>query len=202
MPWSQIPLNIFWSFYVIKRFLTDANHKAVSAAFTAETGAQLKTPMNYFSNLPPNLKILVSTWPEIDFPLVKLDHVIPCGPFLRKARPLTPDIAGWLSKGPTLYINLGSLCALDEERSLELARCIKAVLDSREQKLQVLWKLKKTMHYQENSDIDDLLGGYLKVDAVRIVSWIESDPISILSHENTVCSVHHGGANSYNEAVV
>lgn len=155
--------------------------------------------------MPPNLRILVSTWPEVDFPLLKQDHVIPCGPIVRKARPLGPELTDWLERGPTLYINLGSLCALDEGRALELARCIKVVLDrnwGRDQKLQVLWKLKKTDHYKETSEIDDLLVKYLKLDKVRIVSWIDADPAALLSSGNVVCAVHHGGANSYNEAVV
>ena len=36
---------------------------------------------------------------------------------------------------------------------------------------------------------------------VRITDWLIAEPISILKSGGIVCSVNHGGANSYFEAV-
>lgn len=179
----------------------------------AQTGATLRTPVDLLQNRPPDLKILVSTLPELDFSSVLPRHVFPCGPIVRNAPPISqadPELESWLSRRPTIYINMGSICLVDEEQASELALALKTVLDSSAGRpgiagLQVLWKLKKYGEYQvldEGSKIHNILSKEIEADLVRILDWIVPEPSAILQSGHVACSVHHGGANSFNEAVM
>ena len=173
----------------------------------------MRTPLDLINNPPPELKILVSTFPELDFPLVKPDQVLPCGPILRIAPPITDadrELEKWLARGPTIYLNLGSLVKLSEDKAVEFALALKTVLDEAKQHssaahFQVLWKLMKCEEYEvfePGCRIYEILGTDIEADKVKIVSWIQAEPIEVLQSGHVACSVHHGGANTYNEAVV
>lgn len=168
--------------------------------------------MDLTMDRPDGVKILVSSLPELDFPLLIPDYVIPCGPILRDASPISesdPALEDWLSRGPTIYLNLGSICPVAEDQAIELASALKIVLDKlrvqpKAQNFQVLWKLKRLGNYkvlEPDCSIGKVLSQYINADLVRIVDWIQVEPIAILQTGHAVCSIHHGGANSFNEAV-
>lgn len=108
-----------------------------------------------------------------------------------------------------MYINLGSICRLHEDEAVELASALKAVMKSFNEQpggatLQVLWKLKKAGEYAVSEDgckLHGVLGEEMEADLVRISDWIQAEPVSILRSGHVVCSIHHGGANSFNEAI-
>jgi hypothetical protein len=150
---------------------------------------------------------------ELDFPAVQPAHVFPCGPIVRSAKPLwevDPELGTWLSRRPTLYINLGSICHIEEERALELARAVVVVLEqaqlaaSRAPGIQVLWKLSKFGQYStdKGSKMYEILNHWVDADCIKIVDWLQSEPIAVLESGHIACIVHHGGANSFNEAVL
>ncbi|CAG8072578.1 unnamed protein product [Penicillium salamii] len=212
VPWYRWPLNVYFNLNAVFAWGRDRNRKETEKHLTAKTGASLRTPMDLIMNRPEDLKILVSSLPELDFPLLMPDYILPCGPILRDASPIQesdPALEKWLSKGPTIYLNLGSICPITEDQALELALALKVVLDTlrvqpKAQNFQVLWKLKKLGNYpvsEPASPIGKVLGQYIKLDSVRIVDWIQVEPIAILQSGHAVCSIHHGGANSFNEAV-
>ncbi|KAK6066196.1 UDP-glucoronosyl and UDP-glucosyl transferase [Seiridium cupressi] len=68
--------------------------------------------------------------------------------------------------------------------------------------LQILWKLKRYGNFETGtgSKIHDVLGQEIDNDLVRIVDWLQEQPSAILQSGHIACSIHHGGANSYNEA--
>ena len=81
--------------------------------------------------------------------------------------------------------------------AVELAKGIRVVL-GRHQDLQVLWKLQSVV----TDDLKAILGAELEGDGrVKVRSWLETDPVSLLQSGHVICSVHHGGANSFYEAV-
>ncbi|KAH6679088.1 hypothetical protein B0J14DRAFT_290540 [Halenospora varia] len=41
----------------------------------------------------------------------------------------------------------------------------------------------------------------MSADKVRVLEWISVDPLTILNTGHIVCSVHHGGSNSFHEAL-
>lgn len=161
----------------------------------------------YISIVPPEgLQVLLATRPEIDFPFdVVPEHIIPCGPITLPSTPLResdPELESWLSKHPTVYVNLGTHATYNEHHAVEMAKSLRYLLDKakkNDKSLQVLWKLSKRDEF-EDEKISEALGPAWK-DSVRITSWIEADPISILESGHIACSVNHGGANSYFDAV-
>lgn len=85
-----------------------------------------------------------------------------------------------------------------------LAKGISAVIQhERDQgrEIQVLWKIKL------GTGIDDVdtvlqkeLGNEMQAGRVRVVDWLTVDPLALLKEGNVMCSVHHGGANSFFES--
>ncbi|KAJ5726863.1 family 1 glycosyltransferase [Penicillium malachiteum] len=212
VPWYLIPLNIYFMFFTVYTFMTDDRRKGIEKHLTAETGAALRTPLDLFRNRTPGMKILVGSQPEIDFPLVVADDIYPCGPIylgISAVEKKDPDLAAWLGKSPTIYVNLGSLARLSEPRAVELAMALAVVLETLQgntelPQYQVLWKIMKLEDYPlsgPDSKIASVLGKWMETDGFRIVEWFEADPSSILKSGNIACSIHHGGANSYHEAV-
>ncbi|RYP63533.1 hypothetical protein DL771_009229 [Monosporascus sp. 5C6A] len=210
--WYLIPLNILFALYMVHTYMNDTHWRDVRTYLAENTGATLRTPVDLLRNRPADLKILVSTLPELDFPSILPSHVFPCGPILRNSTPISeadPSLAAWLSRGPTVYVNLGSICRIAEDRAVELAAGLKIAFEAAAgapgfHKLQVLWKLKKLGKYDTaaGSRIYEVLGREIENDRVRIVDWVEAEPIAILQSGHVMCSIHHGGANSYNEAIV
>ncbi|KAH8895948.1 UDP-Glycosyltransferase/glycogen phosphorylase [Thozetella sp. PMI_491] len=213
VPWHKIPLNIFFVFALVyysirnpraSRILKEIQSKIDKIQFcNAET-------LSY--NRPEGLKVLVASRPETDFhfPSIPSD-VVTCGPIVRPAARLSgvdAELEQWLSKGPTVLINLGSLVKNTEEEAVEMAMAVRILLEESSKgknssSLQVLWKLKLAgdASFDEKSPIYDILKTEIESGRIRVTSWIEADPVSILASGHIICSVHHGGANTYNEAV-
>ena len=42
-----------------------------------------------------------------------------------------------------------------------------------------------------------MLAEVVDSERIKIVSWLEAEPGAILRHPSVICSVHHGGANSF-----
>lgn len=173
---------------------------------------------------PPGLRMLVANSPDIDYPFSVLPpHIIPCGPIVR-AVPLIgnvdPALAEWLSHGPTVYVNLGTHLKADPVEAGEMARAFKTVLDQAgelysgkgRKPLQILWKLgrkleagnetlEKDVYEGSWKAVVDVLGPEVKADRVRITDWVKAEPKSVLESGHVVCSVNHGGASSFYEAI-
>jgi hydrogenase maturation factor len=49
--------------------------------------------------------------------------------------------------------------------------------------------------------VERVLGEEVKAGVVRVVDWLEAEPMAVLESGVVVCAVHHGGANSFLEAV-
>ena len=110
-------------------------------------------------------------------------------------------------------INLGSHIRMDKAMASEFAQGLKVLLDSMPE-VQVLWKLKNSggLCIQRNakleSDGDHVRAGSLeKIEKeiasgrVRVQEWLSVDPIAVLQSGYVACSVHHGGSNSFHEAL-
>ncbi|RCI11516.1 hypothetical protein L249_7712 [Ophiocordyceps polyrhachis-furcata BCC 54312] len=211
VPLHLIPLNVCFLVYLIYIWRTDARRREVAAHLQAETGAVLRTALDLLQNRPPGLKILVSSYPELDIPLVVPPFVHPCGPIVRCSRAVAdadPKLLTWLARGPTIYVNLGSLVWFDAEQTTEMAQALRLVVDTLEKGaypgIQLLWKLKadKACKAELETLARSLLNSQAKDGRVKIVDWIQAEPLSVLKSGHVVCSVNHGGASSFNEAIV
>lgn len=213
VPWHQIPCNIIFGLYTTYAFITDSHRHEVREYLATQFHIKLRTPIDLLRDRPKKLSIIVSTLPELDFPSVRPEHIYPCGPITLATSSIEesdPELKNWLAKGSTVYINLGSIYLLAENQALQLAKALREVLDyvTHDQtgmRMQVLWKLKKQGDYATivpGCKMYDILGPEIEADQVRVIDWLLAEPLTILQTESILCSVHHGGANSYNEAVV
>lgn len=135
-----------------------------------------------------------------DLPLFVPGNVTACGLILMPARPFAEsdsDLVGRLQRRPSVLINLESHMLSEGSDVVELAQGVRVVLE-RYRDFQVLWKL----HSMVMGELELIIGAELEVDGrVKIRSWLETDPISLLQNGHGVCSVHHGGANSFYGAI-
>ena len=156
----------------------------------------------------PGVKYICPALTEIDYPFAVVpEEILLCGPIIMPFDPLEesdPALMKWLGNAPTTLINLGSHVFSNEELTREMSRALRILLDyhnnKRESsKIQVLWKVRADGDIQKI--IDEILGKDIEEGRVRVVTWLCVEPVSILQHPNVVCTVHHGGANSFYEGV-
>ncbi|KAK8030465.1 UDP-glucoronosyl and UDP-glucosyl transferase [Apiospora arundinis] len=88
-----------------------------------------------------------------------------------------PELADWFQRAPTLLINLGIVLA----------------------QTKVLWKFSPNPGL--NMDFRAPLEEYVAQGRLRISTWLTIDAIAMFETGQIVASVHHGGANSYHEAL-
>ncbi|KAF4430517.1 UDP-glycosyltransferase 84B2 [Fusarium acutatum] len=226
IPWSLIPWNICFGFVAGYTLLTDTRLKKTAEILRREIDPSISLmtmmELGVLKPAPPNLPILVASSPDIDYPF----NIIPaqltsCGPIIRAAPPIGEVDAGlaeWLSQGPTLYVNLGTHHKSAPTEAHEMSKAFKKVLEhadtlhSAGKPLQVLWKLGRVPDEEGNAPkrdsytgewalVADELQAYIKLDRVRITDWLVAEPKSVLESHSIVCSVSHGGANSFYEAL-
>ncbi|KAJ2976502.1 hypothetical protein NQ176_g4916 [Zarea fungicola] len=165
--------------------------------------------------------VIVGNRPEIDFPNLDLtgmpkaylDKLFAPGPIIVPAPPLSEvdaTLLDWLAPGNVVYINLGSLCGATEPEAIQMATAIVHLLSARGReadKLRVLWKLKQDLNISKaygtgpGSQLYDVIGPWIEKGNVKIVDWLEAEPVSILATGKIICSVNHGGAGTFSEAV-
>ncbi|KAJ0115235.1 Uncharacterized protein J7T55_001645 [Diaporthe amygdali] len=215
LAWYQVPINVCLVLLMLYHMIRgEAETNDVANYFEKHTdGATIR--LDRAPN--PFVRALVGIIPELDYPLKVIpENILPCGPIVRPSAPIAqsdPDLARWLSRGPTIYANLGSHCPMNEKQAYDFAMAIRLLLDKAQtsgqdapmQKLQVLWKLKKEGSFATSAPgcaIHAILGDEVRDDLIRIVEWVEAEPMSILESGHVVLSIHHGGANSFAEAIV
>lgn len=68
--------------------------------------------------------------------------------------------------------------------------------------IQILWKIKPSSGTTfEDTPLPDNLRTAVAEGQVRVESWLAVEPICILTSGHVKCMVHHGGSNSYHEAI-
>ena len=224
LPLARVPANIFLILLALLcSALFDSHRRSIQAYVErAFPGAKLTT-LNDLSLRPQELgaKFLVANLAEIEFPLANIPrHIVPCGPMIRPAlrvEEVDKNLAAWLGRAPTVYINLGTHLFFDEEFAGEMAKGVNILLDhsrslewrdltGRLKGLQVLWKLNNTAGDKEGlkgpwAAVRRILSREMDEDLVRVVEWIEAEPTAVLEIGTVVCAVHHGGANTFLETV-
>jgi hypothetical protein len=217
LPWHLIILNLYYVLLAILICRYDKHHNEVNDYIKAHTGGSMVTLDDLNQRPPPGVKYIVANLPEVEFPLTKIPpHIIPCGPIIRPALSVTDvdqDLADWLAGGPTVYINLGTHAKTTEATAVEIARSIHFLLEKANRhidepdsklplsRLRVLWKLTRKPPDYDNTAIRQAIGQQIDADRVRIVPWLAPEPSALLEEHTVICAVHHGGANSFLEAV-
>ncbi|KAF5856863.1 hypothetical protein ETB97_006650 [Aspergillus alliaceus] len=141
---------------------------------------------------------------EIEFPCYFPDNFTLCGPILRPCAPIAkedPELASWLERRPTVLVNLGSHVMYMVDDLRELMDGFRILLDKRPD-IQILWKIKRSGGtVAEETILPDNLRTAIAEGRVRVEPWLEAEPICILLSGHVQCMVHHGGSNSFHEAI-
>lgn len=127
-------------------------------------------------------------------------NVTVAGPIVISTAPAAeqdPALAAWLSRRPTVLINMGSLFWYREDHARAMAGALAEVL--RRTDVQVLWKFRKQGGYGDEYQAP--IAEHVASGRVRIEGWLAVDPMALMETGHVVAFVHHGGANSYTEAV-
>ncbi|EAW14022.1 glycosyltransferase family 1 protein [Aspergillus clavatus NRRL 1] len=152
-------------------------------------------------------RLLIPSRPEYEFPAYVPENVTMCGPILRPWSALSQDedenhaeLAEWMAKRPTILANLGSHVTFDNEMARQFAEGLSHLLKHVPQ-IHVLWKLKWKPQIIVDDRVFQSIRGAITDGRVRITDWIQAEPISLLMSGHVQCVVHHGGSNSFHEAI-
>lgn len=155
------------------------------------------------------LAVLLPSKPEYEYPCFMPPKFNLCGPIIRPCAPLAdedPDLARWVARHPTVFVNLGSIAQFSPVMEREFAKALRLVLEVRGD-AQVLWKLPRPASSTSPSGVItdplavELLTYYIGQDRLRTVAWLPVEPICLLQSGHIHCVLHHGGSNSYHEAI-
>ncbi|KAH8424662.1 glycosyltransferase family 1 protein [Aspergillus melleus] len=199
VPWYLAPLNIFLT---LKIFLILLGNKRIKELREYRNKHGIPGPNPFFTS-PAGDKTpyLLVTTPSADFPCFVPDNFTLCGPIVRPCAPIAREnsqLAAWLSLRPTVLVNMGSHVACSAAQEREFAEGFRMLLEKRRD-VQILWKLQRRGERDESALV--CLREAIERDRARIESWLSVDPICVLMSGQVECMVHHGGSNSYHEAV-
>ncbi|KAL3263816.1 hypothetical protein ABHI18_001359 [Aspergillus niger] len=205
IPWHLIPLNIMAVLKTAKMYHGSGRRREIREWRIKHKihgrfpFSDAWRPDRY--HISPGLK-------ELDWPFSKMpENILPAGPILLPTASVEkqdPQMHKWLKQAPTILVNLGTLYAPDPKVAEEIATGLKEFLNAwKGEKVQILWKLPK--HPHDEDDIYSRSIEPLKKEtdegSVLIRPWFEVEPMAMLQTGQIVCSVHHGGANSWYEAI-
>lgn len=197
VPWYQIPENL----YVNLRFIYSVMFKPLSrdsVSYLRSKGVEL---VELF-DLRPDALFISQTLPEASLPVANVPaNVTAVGALLLDSGPAAQQdaaLVGWMSREPTVVVNLGSLFTYSEERATTMAAAVRWLLENTE--FQVVWKM------APHGDIGDPyaapLQDFIQQERLKIFDWVPIDTLGLLEAGNVVAFIHHGGASSFHEAVV
>jgi hypothetical protein len=196
VPWRRIPENVYITARFIYMILTRRNFKATRKYLEAH-GISSSVVLPHPDRLWISQNMLGASIPLEFTP----PNVISAGPILVDDEPAVeqdPELAAWLSRAPTVLVNLGSLFTYTEEQATTMALAIRDVLARTD--VQVLWKMAKEGSYPDTGYTLPVRSDIEK-GRLRITDWLSVSPVSLLETGDIIASVHHGGANCYHEAI-
>lgn len=159
-------------------------------------------PLAVFDRDAPNeLREYIVSTPELDLAAIIPPKVACVGPILQAVEPVKDkdrDLAGWLARGPTVLIVLGSMFDIPPAYAQELVNALRKIMDTRKD-VQVLWKYQSSE--VKSASALEPLQDLVSEGRLRVVDWLEADPLAVLQTGHVCCFVNHGGSNSYHEAM-
>ncbi|KAL5361076.1 hypothetical protein BJX96DRAFT_175896 [Aspergillus floccosus] len=201
LPWRLILPNAYLAVRAAFYMRSDKNIREIMT-YRKNQGLEGEMPHFVMAQDDPT-PVLIPTTPEMDFPVSVPKSFTACGPILRPWTPVAdahPELNDWLSKRPTVVVNLGSIFRYSSAEERQFAEGFHMLLDKRPD-IQILWKLPRVPSTDHDASALDSIADAVTDGRVRTEKWFPVEPISILLHKNVQCSVHHGGANSYYEAI-
>ncbi|KAL2064290.1 hypothetical protein VTL71DRAFT_4784 [Oculimacula yallundae] len=199
LPWLNLLENIYCIFNAISMSLSHPHIKVLNATRRAHGIHGL---LAAFEPYVKDVLHICPTLPEIDLPVKFPVNVHNVGPIVLPEQQLSesnPELLIWLQKGPTVLLNLGTHQEGNADQARGQAMGLRILLNARPD-VQVLWKFRAAPKSDASEEIEALLGAEIRQGNVRVVNWLDSEPLSILQSGCIKVAVHHGGANSWFEA--
>lgn len=192
IPWKQFFRNAWAGIQMEQYIATQCPH--TQALCTARSAAAYNWPLTLPNPRPNTLTLCVSA-EHFDYPMKLPPHIHQCGPILLPAKPVDADLRAWLTRGNmrTVLVAFGTHFRMTQEGVDAISAALSAALEARDD-LQVLWKLVK--HGNVRAPDMSRWGG-----RVKLVDWLENEPMDIMRTGRIAALVHHGGSNSYHEAL-
>ncbi|RYC56908.1 hypothetical protein CHU98_g9300 [Xylaria longipes] len=205
VPWSQFLENIYINLQYFYAMLRMSGFTDVKK-YIASKG--LIDSVNWFNIRNDDVPFFSQALPGASIPVEVIpQNVTLTGPIIlsvSRAEEEAPALAEWLARAPTMLISFGSLFLWTEYHATIMAQAIADTLAWRPD-LQVLWKFMKVPYDAEGRTYGDEfmapLHPYLENGRLKMESWLEVQPVSLLETGHIVASVHHGGAGCYSEAL-
>jgi hypothetical protein len=182
---------------MIKKFLTTEHPKPM---LEARKKAGLNYPYPARGSYHKDITYILPVTPESDFPCPVPQNIVCCGPIILPSAPLStidPELDDWLYKLPTVLVNLGTFLKPSQKHARELATGIRLCLEHNHQ-IQILWKL-RTDDDSVFESVTKILFKHIQTGRAKVEGWLKAPPSEIV--KRVICSVHHGGASSYFEAI-
>ncbi|GAQ06596.1 hypothetical protein ALT_3917 [Aspergillus lentulus] len=161
-----------------------------------------KTP-GMISRSGDKTPFLVPSKKEYEFSRRVPSNFTLCGPIVRPWDALeteNADLARFVRRGPTVLANFGSHVVFNNATARQFAEGI-ALLLERKPETQILWKLKWNPEINVEDKAFESIRGAIADRRVRITDWLRVEPMSLLMSGHIECIVHHGGSNSFHEAI-
>ena len=197
VPWNLIPANVYINFKIIRAMLYLPNITA-KKLFLEKKG--IKRPIDFMGLYRPDVPWLTQTLPGAHLPLATIPrNVTLTGPVnlagLEEKSSAAIELLGWIKK-PTVLISLGSGFKYVENQARVMLEAMQNVLEETE--VQILWKMDKLELFD-----DQFLKAAMRDSAgrLRIETWLEVEPPTLLQDGNILAFVHHGGAGSYHDSI-
>ncbi|TRM62800.1 glycosyltransferase family 1 protein [Schizophyllum amplum] len=196
LPLSLIPANLLYFVTMIYYALRSKPLNSANAARAAR-GCPGSYPLMDLTYVSPERTYITPGVAEVDLPFDCPSTLHLCGPISAdfvSLRDGDPELATWLDRGETVLMIMGTHFDYDEPLA---RRVLEGLLGGVDATTQILWKVPN--RDELGAVFDEVLTTARDRDRVRAVTWFDAEPAAILEHENVVCYVHHGGANSYYE---
>ncbi|OGM39469.1 UDP-glucoronosyl and UDP-glucosyl transferase family protein [Aspergillus bombycis] len=204
LPWYLILPNAYLALRLILTLLGNPRARELAEyrdahGLSSITSAHIPQQLNKDKTV-----VLLPARQETEIPCYFPDSFTLCGPILRPCAPIAeedPELASWLGRRPTVLVNLGSHVTYTIDVLKELMVGFRMLLDRRPG-VQILWKIKPSPGtVLEDITLPDDLRTAVAEGQVRVEPWLAVEPICILTSDHVECMVHHGGSNSYHEAI-
>ncbi|KAI0146096.1 hypothetical protein GGR57DRAFT_494349 [Xylariaceae sp. FL1272] len=190
IPWRKIPENIYLNIRFLYSVLFMPDIKA-KQSFLKSQG--LKDPINFYALHRPDVPWLTPDTPgasrHVDVIPQNVTRVGPISLSLGGVAEQDQDLAEWLSRSPTILINLGGGFMWLEHHAKTMAEAKDGA-----------------SKYNPNpedygDDFKKPLLPFIAAGRLRMEKWLAADPTSILESGNIIASVHHGETGCYHEAI-
>lgn len=205
IPWSHLPFNM-WLAVMNRYWYSWTPLRQATRDYIKSKGLlRHSRSVDWYGYRRDDTPFISQTLPAASLPVSVVPKNVTCvGPMIVQEPPAAeqaPALVAWLARGPTIVINLGNHISYDEKRAVAMSKALAMLMDERP-KLQAVWKFKKDRVDYPDEVYQSIIKRHIDDGRLRMVSWLDVNPLCMMQTGHIVASVHHAGAGSYNDALL